>query len=142
MSIEQLPAINASLNFVSALFISAGWFWIRRNVWRRHVPCMIAAIVTSTAFLVCYVIYHAYAGEKSSGYGGLIAWIYFPILITHVLLAFVVLPLVILTLVPVFQRRWDKHRRLGRWTMPIWLYVSVTGVIVYLMLYQWFPPHR
>ncbi|MEY2545233.1 MAG: putative rane protein [Verrucomicrobiota bacterium] len=141
MTIENLPAINASLNFVSAVFISAGWFWIRREIWQRHVPCMIAAIITSTAFLICYVIYHVHAGEKSSGYSGAIAWIYFPILVTHVLLAFAVLPLVIMTLVPVFQRRWDKHRRLGKWTMPIWLYVSVTGVIVYLMLYQWFPPH-
>ncbi len=140
MRIEDLPAINASLNFVSTIFISAGWFYIRRNIWQRHVPCMIAAIVSSTLFLVGYIVYHLHAGEKSSGYSGWIAAIYFPILATHVLLAFVTLPLVILTLVPVLQRRWDKHRRLGRWTMPIWLYVSVTGVLVYLMLYKWFPP--
>ena len=73
-------------------------------------------------------------------YSGLIAWFYFPMLISHVLLAFVTLPLVIATLIPVFRRRWEKHRRIAKWTMPIWLYVSVTGVLVYLMLYQWFPP--
>jgi putative membrane protein len=135
MTIKDLPAINASLNAVSTVFIAMGWFWIRRNIWQRHVPCMIVALIASTAFT-----YHAYAGEKSSGYSGLIAWIYFPLLISHVLLAFVTLPLVIVTLVPVFRRRWDKHRRIGRWTMPIWLYVSVTGVLVYFILYHWFPP--
>ena len=140
VKITDLPAINASLNSVSAVFICMGWFWIRRNVWRLHVPCMIAAIVSSTCFLVGYVVYHIHAGEKSSGYTGWLAAIYFPILASHVLLAFVTLPLVIVTLVPVFQRRWDGHRRLGRWTMPIWLYVSVTGVFVYFMLYKWFPP--
>jgi putative membrane protein len=140
MSISDLPAINASLNFVSTIFIAAGWFWIRRNVWQRHVPCMIIAIISSTLFLIGYIVYHVHVGEKSSGFSGWIAAIYFPILATHVLLAFVTLPLVIITLVPVFQRRWDRHRRLGRWTMPIWLYVSVTGVLVYFMLYKWFPP--
>jgi putative membrane protein len=140
VTLNDLPAINASLNLLSTILISAGWFWIRRNIWQRHVPCMIGAIVSSTAFLVGYIVYHVHAGEKSSGYSGWLAAIYFPILASHVLLAFVTLPLVIVTLVPVFQRRWDRHRRLGRWTMPIWLYVSVTGVIVYLFLYHWFPP--
>src|SRR3977135_708105 len=101
MTIGDLPAINASLNFISTIFISAGWFWIRRNVWQRHVPCMIAAIISSTLFLVGYVVYHVHVGEKSSGYTGWIAWIYFPILATHVFLAFVTLPLVILTTLPV-----------------------------------------
>ena len=140
MSVSDLPAINASLNLLSTIFIAAGWFWIRREIWQRHVPCMIAALICSTAFLIGYVTYHAQVGEKSSGYTGWLAAIYFPILISHIVLAFVTLPLVILTLVPVFQRRWDRHRRLGRWTMPIWLYVSVTGVLVYMVLYHWFPP--
>src|SRR4051812_27849198 len=107
MTINDLPAINASLNALSTVFIAAGWFWIRRNIWQRHVPCMIAAILCSTLFLVGYIVYHLHAGEKSSGYAGWIAVIYFPILVTHILLAFVTLPLVILTLVPAFQRRWD-----------------------------------
>jgi putative membrane protein len=142
ISISSLPAINASLNFVSTLFISMGWYWIRRGFWRRHMACMITAVTSSTFFLVGYIVYHAHVGEKSTHFaaGGLVAWIYFPMLISHILLAFVTLPLVIVTLVQVFRRRWDRHRAIARWTMPIWLYVSVTGVIVYLMLYKWFPP--
>ena len=140
LSTSDLPAVNASLNAISTIFISAGWYFIRRNFWQRHVACMITAIISSTLFLVGYLTYHAQVGEKSSGYRGWLAAIYFPILASHVLLAFVTLPLVILTLVPVFQRRWDKHRRIAKWTMPILLYVSVTCVFVYLMLYHWFPP--
>ncbi len=102
--------------------------------------CMIIALISSVCFLIGYITYHARVGEKSSGYTGWLAGIYFPMLASHVLLAFVTLPLVILTLVPVFRRRWDRHKRIARWTIPIWLYVSVTGVLVYLMLYQWFPP--
>ncbi len=140
MSISDLPALNASLNFISTLFLSLGWFFIRRGKWRPHMVCMISALSSSTVFLTGYIIYHVNVGEKSSGYHGLIAWFYFPMLASHILLAFATLPLVIFTLVPVFRRRWDKHRHIARWTMPIWLYVSVTGVLVYLMLYRWFPP--
>jgi putative membrane protein len=139
-SISDLPAINASLNLVSTVFISMGWYFIRHGAWRRHMTCMITALVSSAFFLVGYITYHVHVGEKSSGYTGWTAAIYFPLLASHVLLAFVTLPLVILTLVPVFRRRWDRHRRIARWTIPIWLYVSVTGVLVYLMLYKWFPP--
>jgi len=141
-SISDLPAINASLNFVSTVFLSTGWYLIRHGAWRRHVACMIIALISSTFFLVGYIVYHAHVGEKSTHFaaGGLVAMIYFPMLISHIVLAFVTLPLVIVTLIPVFRRRWDRHRRIARWTMPIWLYVSVTGVLVYLMLYKWFPP--
>ena len=140
MTISDLPAVNAVLNGVSTVFISAGWYLIRRGHWRQHVACMITALVSSTLFLAGYLVYHAHVGEKSSGYTGWTAAIYFPMLFTHILLAFATLPLVIVTLVPVFRRRWEKHTRIARWTMPIWLYVSVTGVLVYLMLYRWFPP--
>jgi putative membrane protein len=142
MTISDLPAMNASLNFISTIFISAGWYFIRRNFWRRHIACMITAVISSTAFLTGYLIYHAHVGEKSTRFAahGLVRPIYFGMLISHIALAFTVLPLVIITLVPVFRSRWDRHRRIGRWTMPIWLYVSVTGVLVYLMLYKWFPP--
>jgi putative membrane protein len=141
-TISDLPAINASLNLTSTIFISAGWYWIRRGFWRRHVACMIPAVISSAFFLTGYLIYHAHVGEKSTHFsaGGVVAAIYFPMLISHILLAFATLPLVILSLIPALQRRWDRHRRIGRWTMPIWLYVSVTGVLVYLMLYHWFPP--
>ncbi|MGI8889922.1 MAG: DUF420 domain-containing protein [Chthoniobacterales bacterium] len=140
MTISDLPAVNATFNAISTVFISLGWWFIRRGSWRQHMACMITALVSSAFFLAGYLVYHFHAGEKSSGYSGLIAWFYFPMLFTHVLLAFATLPLVIATLIPVFRRRWDKHRRIARWTIPIWLYVSVTGVLVYLMLYQWFPP--
>ena len=140
MTISDLPALNASLNASSAVFISLGWYFIRRGFWRQHIACMITALFSSSLFLAGYIVYHSHAGEKSSGYSGLIAWFYFPMLFSHVALAFVILPLVIATLIPVFRRRWEIHRRLGKWTMPIWLYVSVTGVLVYLMLYRWFPP--
>jgi putative membrane protein len=140
ISISDLPALNASLNLTSTVFISMGWYFIRHGAWRRHMACMITAVVSSACFLTGYIIYHANVGEKSSGYSGWIAAIYFPILATHVLLAFVTLPLVIITLIQVFGRRWDRHRRIARWTIPIWLYVSATGVLVYLVLYKWFPP--
>ena len=140
ISTSDLPALNATFNLVSTVFISTGWYFIRRGAWRRHMVCMIIALASSVCFLVGYITYHARVGEKSSGYTGWIAAVYFPILASHILLAFVTLPLVILTLVPVFRRRWDRHKRIARWTIPIWLYVSVTGVLVYLMLYQWFPP--
>lgn len=139
VTISDLPAVNASLNAFSTIFISAGWYLIRRGHWRQHIACMITAVVSSAVFLVSYLTYHAYAGSTRFAAAGIVRPIYFTILITHVLLAFTVLPLVIITLVPVFRRRWDKHTRIARWTMPIWLYVSVTGVIVYLMLYRWFP---
>jgi putative membrane protein len=140
MAVSDLPALNATFNLVSTVFISMGWYFIRRGAWRRHMLCMITALLSSVCFLVGYITYHARFGEKSSGYRGLLAAVYFPVLGSHVLLAFVTLPLVILTLVPVFRRRWDRHRRIARWTIPIWLYVSITGVLVYLMLYKWFPP--
>jgi putative membrane protein len=142
LKITDLPAINASLNLISTIFISAGWYLIRRGHWRRHIACMIPALVSSTLFLVGYLVYHAHVGERSTHFTaqGIIRPIYFAMLISHILLAFVTLPLVIVTLVPVFRRRWDRHTRIARWTMPIWLYVSVTGVLVYLMLYKWFPP--
>lgn len=142
MTVSDLPAVNASLNFVSTVFISAGWYFIRRGYWRRHIACMITAVISSTFFLAGYLVYHAHVGEKSTHFAapGLVRPIYFTMLISHILLAFATLPLVILTLVPAFRRRWDRHRRIARWTMPIWLYVSVTGVLVYLMLYHWFAP--
>jgi putative membrane protein len=121
MTINDLPAVNASLNLISAVFLSTGWVFIRRGLWRQHMACMIAAVISSTFFLTGYIIYHAHVGEKSSGYRGWIAAIYFPMLASHVLLAFVTLPLVIITLIQVFRRRWDLHKRIARWTLPIWL---------------------
>ena len=142
MAISDLPALNATLNSISTIFIAAGWYLSRRGLWRQHIACMIAAITTSALFLVSYVTYHYARGGQSTQFTGqgIVRPIYFAILISHILLAFIILPLVIATVMPAFRRRWEKHKRLGRWTMPIWLYVSVTGVLVYLMLYRWFPP--
>jgi uncharacterized membrane protein YozB (DUF420 family) len=142
LKVTDLPAINASLNLISTIFISCGWYLIRRGHWRRHVACMIPALISSTLFLVGYVIYHAHVGERSTQFTatGIVRAFYFAMLISHIILAFTTLPLVILTLIPVFRRRWERHTRIARWTMPIWLYVSVTGVLVYLMVYKWFPP--
>ncbi len=140
--ISDLPAINATFNLISTIFISSGWYLIRRGAWRAHIVCMVTAVISSSFFLTGYLVYHAQVGEKSTHFtaGGAVALIYFTMLITHILLAFVTLPLVVATLIPAVRRRWEKHRRIARWTMPIWLYVSVTGVLVYLMLYQWYPP--
>ncbi|MEY2518859.1 MAG: putative rane protein [Verrucomicrobiota bacterium] len=142
LKVTDLPAINASLNLISTIFISCGWYLIRRGHWRGHVACMIPALISSTLFLVGYVIYHVHVGERSTHFTatGLVRTLYFAMLISHIILAFTTLPLVILTLIPVFRRRWERHTRIARWTMPIWLYVSVTGVLVYLMVYKWFPP--
>src|SRR5438034_11718380 len=102
ISISDLPAINATLNFVSTIFISAGWYFIRRNFSQRHVVCMITAVISSTFFLGGYITYHIHVGEKSSGFRGWLAAIYFPMLASHILLAFVSPPLGIQTLVPAF----------------------------------------
>jgi uncharacterized membrane protein YozB (DUF420 family) len=138
MTVSDLPALNATLNATSTVFIAAGWWLVRRGHWRQHIACMIAALITSTAFLVSYLIYHAHAGSVRFTATGIVRPIYFTILITHILLAFAIVPLVLITVIPALRRRWEKHVRFGRWTMPIWLYVSITGVVVYLMLYHWF----
>ena len=139
MHLEDFPAVNASLNAASTVFIAAGWMYIRRERKGPHIVCMTSALITSTAFLTCYLIYHFNVISIRFTAGGAVKWIYYLILLTHVVLAMVVLPMVILTVVPALRQRWDRHRRMGRWTMPVWLYVSVTGVIVYFMLYKWFP---
>jgi uncharacterized membrane protein YozB (DUF420 family) len=141
MTIHDLPAVNATLNGLSAVLITAGWISIKSDRKPQHIFCMASAVVTSTIFLACYLTYH-FSVRIMTKFPPL-GWIqkfYYVMLTSHVLLAFVTLPLVILTLIPALRARYDKHRRIARWTMPIWLYVSVTGVLVYMMLYQWFPP--
>lgn len=139
MSVTDFPAINASLNSLSTLFIATGWWFISHERKRAHITCMIAALITSTVFLGCYVVYHYFVGSVRFTAEGWPRWIYFPILISHLILAMAIVPMVVMTLVPAIRGRFDRHRKIGRWTMPVWLYVSVTGVLVYLMLYVWFP---
>ena len=141
----DLPPINAALNATSAVLLVCGWLCIKGHLKRAHVGFMITALITSLGFLSCYLTYHGmlqhYAGDASIRFThrGMIRPIYLTILITHVVLAAVNLPMIILTVVPAMRRRFDRHRRMARWTLPVWLYVSITGVLVYLMLYQWFP---
>jgi uncharacterized membrane protein YozB (DUF420 family) len=131
-----LPAVNATLNGVATVFLTAGWVFIRRREIARHRACMLGAFVTSALFLTSYLVYHANVGSVPFGGQGAIRLAYFAILITHITLAALILPLALVTLSRALARRFDKHRRIARWTLPIWLYVSVTGVVIYVMLYQ------
>jgi uncharacterized membrane protein YozB (DUF420 family) len=136
VSYTDLPALNAALNATSAVFLSIGWLLIRRRKIEAHRLCMLGAFVMSTLFLISYVVYHANVGSVPYRGQGAIRMVYFAILITHVILAAAILPLAIVTLSRALSRRFDRHRRIARWTLPIWLYVSVTGVVIYVMLYQ------
>ena len=136
MGLSDLPGLNATLNATSAVLLVIGYAFIRRGHIRRHRAVMIAACITSTLFLTSYVIYHANIGSKPFPGSGPIRVVYFTILLTHVLLAMTVLPLALVTLARGLRGRFDRHVAVARWTFPIWLYVSVTGVIVYLMLYR------
>lgn len=136
MTVHDLPAINASLNATSGVLLLIGYFLIRARKITLHRRFMIAAFTASALFLVCYVIYHAQVGNVRFTRQGIVRPIYFTILITHVSLAFVVLPLAIVTLSRGLAAKYTVHRRIARWTFPIWMYVSVTGVLVYVLLYQ------
>jgi uncharacterized membrane protein YozB (DUF420 family) len=133
------PALIASLNGVSAIFLAVGRYMIARGRMAAHRACMIAAVVASALFLACYVYFHAHVGNIRFLGQGVWRTVYFVILIPHVTLAIVIVPMVVITLVRGLQARYDRHRAIARWTWPLWMYVSVTGVIVYFMLYQWFP---
>jgi uncharacterized membrane protein YozB (DUF420 family) len=131
-----LPAVNATLNGIAAIFLAVGWAFIRRGDRQRHRACMITAFAVSALFLASYLVYHANVGSVPFERQGAIRGVYFTILITHIILAALILPLALMTLSRALSRRFDKHRRIARWTLPIWLYVSVTGVVIYVMLYQ------
>ena len=132
----HLPTLNAFLNSLSAFFILAGYFFIRRKNQNAHRNCMLLACATSVVFLISYLTYHFQHGVTRYQKTGLIRFIYFFILSTHTFLAFLVPFLVGISLFWAFRKNWVKHTAITRFTLPVWLYVSVTGVIVYLMLYQ------
>jgi putative membrane protein len=136
MSVHDLPAINATLNALSGILLLIGYVLIRNKRIEQHRLCMIAAFVTSSLFLVSYLVYHAQVGSVRFTRQGFVRPLYYSILITHVTLAAVVLPMAIVTLSRGLKRRFTQHRRIARWTFPIWMYVSVTGVLVYVLLYQ------
>lgn len=140
MTIQDLPAINASLNGLSTFFIVLGLWFISQDRKQAHIASMAMALLTSTIFLGCYLVYHYNVGATKFTAQGWVRPVYFFILFTHIPLAALTLPLVIFTVTPALRARWDQHRRIARWTAPVWLYVSVTGVLVYLMLYRWYPP--
>jgi putative membrane protein len=132
------PVINASLNGASTVLLLTGrWFISRRRI-APHRAFMLSAFVTSTLFLISYLYYHAHVGSVHFQGTGWSRPVYFTVLISHVVLAVVIVPLVIITLGRALRERFDKHRAIARWTFPLWLYVSVTGVLVYFMLYHWF----
>ena len=136
MSMSDLPALNATLNGVAGLCLAAGYYFIRNRNRDLHRACMLAAFAASALFLISYTVYHANTGSKPFPGSGPIRAVYFFILITHVVLAAAILPLAIVTLARALRKRFDRHRRIARWTLPIWLYVSVTGVVIYVMLYR------
>lgn len=138
LEIADLPGLNATLNGTATIFLVCGYLCIRRGKRELHKKCMLGALTASALFLVSYVIYHANAGSRPfEGEGG-IRLLYFAILITHVVLAAAILPLALVTTARGLRSQFGRHVRIARWTFPIWLYVSVTGVVIYLMLYQLF----
>ena len=131
-NLKILPAINASLNFITAILLMVGYFFIRNKQRKLHKYTMITAFALSSVFLISYVTYHSLS--NSTHYAGNFPYVYFPILISHILLAIAIVPLVLFTLSRGLQSRFDKHKKIARWTLPLWLYVAVTGVITYIMI--------
>ena len=136
MTVHDLPAVNASLNALSGVLLLVGYILIRARRIAAHRAVMITAFATSSLFLICYLVYHAQVGSVPFPRHGFVRPLYFTILITHVILAATVPPLAIVTMTRGLKGRYPQHRKIARWTFPIWMYVSVTGVLVYVLLYQ------
>lgn len=139
MSISDLPTLNAILNSISAILLTVGYVFIKQKNREAHRRCMLGAFTTSTLFLISYLVYHSKVGSVGFQGQGAIRPIYYTILLTHTVLAAAIVPLVFVTFARALKGNFDRHRRIARWTLPIWLYVSVTGVVVYLMLYRLYP---
>lgn len=142
MNLHDLPAVNATLNGLSAVLLFAGFVFIKQGNRIAHRNCMIGALVSSAVFLACYLTYH-YMVKTVTRFENPVAWrpVYLAILLTHTILAVVILPLIFLTFTRAFKQRFEAHKKIARWTWPLWMYVSVTGVVIYLMLYRIFPQH-
>ena len=136
MSITDLPALNAVLNATAATLLVLGYVLIRRGQVHQHRRVMIAAFAASTLFLISYLVYHANVGSRPFPGRGAVRTVYLTILLTHIVLAVAIVPMALITLTRGLRERFDRHVRIARWTLPIWLYVSVTGVVVYVMLYR------
>lgn len=139
MTIQDLPALNAALNGVSATFLVVGFAMIKRGRKTAHRNCMIGALASSAAFLTSYLIYHYHEGGTRFLEPAWFRPVYLFILLTHIVLAIAIVPMVLRTVWLAARGRFEKHRAIARWTWPIWMYVSVTGVLIYLLLYQIFP---
>jgi len=140
MTVHDLPAVNATLNGLSAVFLTLGFVFIKRGNQAAHRNCMVAAFATSVVFLGCYLTYHALVKTVTHFVDP--AWfrpVYLAILLTHTILAVVIVPLILVTLHRARKQQFDAHKKIARWTWPLWLYVSVTGVVIYLLLYRIFP---
>ena len=140
MTVSDLPLVNASLNATSTVLLVLGFIFIKSGKPKAHGLTMTLALLVSAAFLTCYLIYHYHAGHVKFSGTGIVRTVYFTLLISHIILAVVNLPMIIFTVLPAWKHRFDKHKRWAKLTLPVWLYVSVTGVIVYLMCYVWYPP--
>lgn len=141
--IDFMPTLNAMLNATSGIFLVTGYFMIRRKRVAAHRACMIAALTASILFLISYVLYHIVFARGVTRFQGtgFARTLYFTILLSHTILAVTIVPFVIVTLKRALGRDFARHRKVARWTFPMWAYVSVTGVLVYFMLYHWFPSH-
>ena len=138
--IPYLPALDATLNATSAILLVCGYCFIRRKNIPAHKFCMLSALATSVLFLVCYLTYHYFHGVTRFTGAGAVRTFYFALLGSHTALAGVIVPLVLVTLYRAWRQRFDQHKCIARWTLPLWLYVSITGVAVYWMLYHLYPP--
>ena len=136
ISITELPALNATLNGISAALLAGGFLSILNRKILLHKIFMVSAFFTSTAFLVSYLTYHVHVGSVHFRYFGWIRPVYFSILLTHTVLAALIVPLVLVTLSRALRGKYEKHKKIARWTLPLWFYVSVTGVVIYRMLYR------
>lgn len=139
MTLSDLPLINACLNATSTIFLTCGWIFIKKGNRTAHRNCMIAAFITSSVFLAGYLYYHFHAGRTVFANPAWFRPIYLTILLTHTVLAVAIVPMILMSFSRALRERFEAHKKIARWTLPLWLYVSVTGVVIYLLLYQIFP---
>ena len=139
MTVQDLPGLNASLNSIAGILLLSGYIAIKKDKRDLHMYLMVAALVVSAAFLTSYLIYHYHVPSKKFPDLGIIKTIYLLILIPHIILAMVMVPMILKTFWHAYRQEWVAHKKIAKITFPIWMYVSITGVIVYFMLYRWFP---
>ena len=141
MDASILPPINATLNGIATILLALGFFFIKSGNRQAHKACMISAFITSVVFLVCYVAHKILVRGVHTPFGGegAIRTVYYTMLVSHIILAIAIVPMVLMTMSRAFKERFEAHKVIARWTWPVWMYVSVTGVLVYLFLYVWFP---